>query len=549
MAGFKRDLGYWQLTAIAFGGVIGSGWLLGAMYAAQAAGPASLITWVLGGLALLVIAVVMVEFGASLPRTGGLVRWPYLTNGRLVATLAGWGIWIAYATNPPSETAAMLQYSSQHISGVYNTKSGNLTAGGIAVAAVLMAVLVALNWFGVQLFARVNAAVTVAKFAVPTLTVICLAAAGFQRSNFTAHGGFAPSGYAASLSAIATAGIIYAYTGFQGPIDLAGEAKNPKRDIPRAVVTALLLSILLYVALEVVFIAAAPVGAGGWAGINLSSPYAQIAVMLNLTWLSWILYADSIVSPSGSALVFTAETSREAYALAQNGFLPAPLRRVHSSGVPRQALLVNYLIGLAFLLSLHSWHKIVAATSILGLFAYSVTLVSQSAYAKAYPERRARWVRGTSVLAPLGFALATLIFYWAGWANVKIAMPVLLVAVVVYAYQHFREHLDIGGVKRGLWLVVYLLLILAISPFGSFGGDEKIRGPWDSVIVAVIGLVAYYAGVHFAEGQLREHPIQVTDDDDEDSDPEAASPGSPASSGAPDSDDWSGEVAGDSGGE
>ena len=63
MFGFKRDLGYWQLTAIGLGGVIGSGWLLGALYAANAAGPASLITWVVGGLALLVIALVMVELG------------------------------------------------------------------------------------------------------------------------------------------------------------------------------------------------------------------------------------------------------------------------------------------------------------------------------------------------------------------------------------------------------------------------------------------------------------------------------------------------------
>lgn len=519
MTQFKRHLGFWQLTAIGLGGVIGSGWLLGAEAAAQSAGPASLITWVLGGLALLVIALVMVELGATLPRTGGLVRWPYLTSGRLVATLVGWGIWIAYATNPPSEAAAMLQYSSAHVPHIYS--NGSLTALGIVVAAVLMLLLVALNWFGVLLFARVNAAVTVAKFVVPIATVICLGLAGFHSSAFTSHGGFAPSGYSASLSAIATAGIIYAYTGFQGPIDLAGEAKNPRRDIPRAVITALLLSILLYVALELVFIGTAPVGSGGWAGIDLSSPYAQIAVMLNLSWFSWVLYADSIVSPGGSALVFTAETSREAYALAQNGFLPAPLRVVHSSGVPRRALLINFVIGLAFLLSLHSWHKIVAATSILGLFAYSVTLVSQSAYARAYPERRARWVRGTSVLAPIGFVLATLIFYWAGWANVKIALPVLLVAVVVYGYQHWREGLDAGGIGRGLWLVVYLLLILAISPFGSFGGDGKLPGPWDSVVIAVIGLAGYFAGVYFAQAQLREHPIHVagepgktTDEDD-----------------------------------
>ena len=100
----------------------------------------------------------------------GLVRWPFLSSGRLVATLVGWGIWIAYATNPPSEAAAMLQYSSAHVSGLYNSGQKELTGLGIvvAVALILILVLVAVNWFGVLLFA----------------------AAGFHGSHYSSHGGF-----------------------------------------------------------------------------------------------------------------------------------------------------------------------------------------------------------------------------------------------------------------------------------------------------------------------------------------------------------------------
>src|ERR1700761_2811941 len=134
--GFRRHLGFWQLTAIAFGGVIGSGWLLSPMHAAAAAGPASLVTWVVGGLGLVLIALVMVGLGATMPVAGGLVRWPLHTSGRLVATLVGTGIWIAYATNPPSESAAMLQYMSKHVGGVYNGSS--LTPLGVLIAAAMM---------------------------------------------------------------------------------------------------------------------------------------------------------------------------------------------------------------------------------------------------------------------------------------------------------------------------------------------------------------------------------------------------------------------------
>jgi amino acid transporter len=87
----RKSLGYWQLTAIGFSGVIGSGWLLGAMYAAQYAGPEAVVSWVIGGVVLALIALVMASLGGARPEAGGLVRWPYYSNGRFVATMAGWG--------------------------------------------------------------------------------------------------------------------------------------------------------------------------------------------------------------------------------------------------------------------------------------------------------------------------------------------------------------------------------------------------------------------------------------------------------------------------
>ncbi len=519
----RRSMGFWQLTAISFSGVIGSGWLLAALYAAQAAGPDAMVTWLIGGVALLLIALVMVELGGSRPESGGLVRWPYYASGRLVATLVGWGIWIAYATNPPSESAAMLQYMSKYVSGVYN--GTRLTALGVLLAAGIMAVFVVINWFGVLLFANVNGALTVAKFVVPTLTVICLFASGFHGSNYTAHGGFAPYGFSAGLSAIATAGIIYAYTGFQGPIDLSGEARNPRRDVPWSVITALVGSMLLYLALQAVFIGVMPGHEliHGWSGVSLSSPFAQLAVMLNLSWLSWVLYADAIASPAGSALTFTATTARESYAMAKNRFLPAAAGKVHErSGVPRRAMLINYVIGLAFLLPFQSWHSIVAATSVLGLFAYSISAVAQSAFRRAEPRRVAGWVRGTKVLAPVSFVIASLILYWATWQELRIALPVLLVGVLVYGYQQYREGVDRRDIRLGLWLVVFLIAILIMSAIGSFGGAKWIPAPWDSVVVAVIAVIAFVQGVRDAGRHMEAHPP-----------PSPASPAAPSAVAAP----------------
>jgi amino acid transporter len=508
----KRHLGFWQLTAIGFSGVIGSGWLLGAAAAAAEAGSASIITWLVGGAALLLIALVMVELGASRPESGGLVRYPFYSNGRLVATLIGWGIWVAYATNPPSEAAAMLQYASHYIDGIYDTGSGSLTGLGTLVAIGLMAIFVLLNWFSVQLFARVNVLLTVFKFVIPALTAILLLASGFDSSHLSGPGGFAPYGWSASLSAIATAGIIYAYTGFQGPIDLSGEAKNPKRDVPWSVITALVLSMVVYLALQLAFLCATPNSElnHGWSGVNFDSPYAQLATLLGLGWLSTLLYVDAIVSPAGSALVFTAETSRASYAMAKNRFFPAAIAKVHTgSGVPRRALLLNFVIGLAFLLPFRSWQSIVAATSELGLFAYSISAISESAFRKSRPDHVAGWVKGMRVIAPISFVVATLILYWAGWNELRIAIPVLLAAGVVYLYQQKRERIGWLDARAGMWLLAYLGAVLLMSWLGTFGDGplKLIAAPWDSVAVAAIGVAGFVGGTRAAERYLADNPV------------------------------------------
>jgi peptidoglycan/LPS O-acetylase OafA/YrhL len=83
---------------------------------------------------------------------------------------------------------------------------------------------------------------------------------------------------------------------------------------------------------------------------------------------------------------------------------------------------------------------------------------------------------------------------------------VLLVGAAVYAYQQIRQGMDSDDLKVGLWLVVYLLAILLMSGIGSFGGTKTIPAPWDSVIVAVIGLAAFFRGVHDARRHLAGHP-------------------------------------------
>jgi hypothetical protein len=123
----------------------------------------------------------------------------------------------------------------------------------------------------------------------------------------------------------------------------------------------------------------------------------------------------------------------------------------------------------------------------------------------AFPGGVPRWLLW---LAPLAFVLATLIIYWAGWHELRIALPILLIGVLVYAYQHWRAGAPWRDARLGMWLVAYLALVLLVSGIGSadFGGTNWIPAPWDSVVVAVIALVSWLFGVRAGMRHLAEHP-------------------------------------------
>lgn len=311
--GLKKELGLLDLTMASLGAIIGSGWLFGALYAANDAGPASIISWIIGGFAVLLIGLVYAELGSMLPESGAIVRYPHYTHGHLTGFIMGWAAWIAYASVPAIEAEGVMQYAAHYAPGLWDgtAKVPVLTGTGLLVAALLMVAFFVINYYGVRTFAKVNTVVTILKFVMPSLTIIVFLFSGLHWTNLSSHGGFAPSGSSGVLVALATSGVIFAYLGFRQAVDLSGEARNPQRDIPRALIYSIGIGIILYVLLEVVFIAAVPVAdlAKGWANVALTSPFAQVAASLNLGFFVTLLYADAILSPAGTGNVYIASTT------------------------------------------------------------------------------------------------------------------------------------------------------------------------------------------------------------------------------------------------
>ena len=501
----RRDLGFWGLTAIGFSNILGSGWLFAAMYAAQTAGPASLLSWLAAGALCVLVALVMVELGVSRPEGGGTVRWPLFASGRLVGTLIGWSTLLS-GGGTAAEITAIMQYAGHYLPWVYH--DGSLTASGLGVALALSVLLTALNWFGVRLFARLNNLVSVFKVVVPVLTVVALLASGYHSGRLTApaHGGFAPYGYPAVLSALASGGIVYSLNGFQAPLDFSGETGSPRRSLPGSVLAGIGLALLLYLALQFAFLFTVPerLLGHGWAGVSFDSPFGQLALILNLQWVSSLLYVDAVVSPGGSAYVGVAIDARHTYALAKNRTLPRLLMRVSGRrGIPQRALLLNLVVIVVFLLPFSGWQQIVGVMGDLYLLIYAASAVAVAVFGGRADGRLRGWIPGLVWIAPLSFVVASEFVYWSGWHSLRLALPMVLIGLPLFLLlrPEHREEPTLGAeLRRGAWLVVYLLVLTLLSWLGSFKGSGRLPAPYDSVTVAVVSAAVFVWAVRAGRG-------------------------------------------------
>jgi amino acid transporter len=318
----RREIGAFSLLATGLGSIIGSGWLFGAWRTAALAGPGAVWAWLIGAIIISTIALIYAELGAMLPEPGGMVRYTHISHGPLAGFLAAWANWISIVSVIPVEAEASVQYMSSWpyawAHALYVSASGGrgeLSSSGLAISAGLVLVYFSLNYWGVRLFARSNSAITAFKLVVPMLTGIALIASGFHLQNFSVGitSTTSSGGVTGILTAVATAGIVFSFNGFQSPINLAGEARAPARSIPAAVLGSIGIATIVYLVLQTAYIGSVPpamLARMGWNGIDFSSPFAQLALLANLQWLAALLYIDAFVSPSGTGITYTATTAR-----------------------------------------------------------------------------------------------------------------------------------------------------------------------------------------------------------------------------------------------
>ena len=506
----RRDVGFWGLMFVSLGSIIGSGWLLGALTAAKLAGPASLLSWVLAAIILGMLALVHAELGAAYPIAGGTARFPAFAFGPLAGFAAGWMAWLQAVSIAPIEVEATLSYSD-HIGWVHdNVKmlhdDGTLTGTGLVIASVFMLLFIVINIVGVKLLSESNSITVIWKTAIPLLTIAVLVLLTFHAGNFTAGGGFAPYG-AHGVFAALPAGVVFALQGFEQAIQLAGEAKKPQQDVSRAVITATVIGTVVYILLEIAFIGALSPGhlTHGWAnpiGEGDFGPYATLATGAGAAWLAWMLYADAVISPAGTGLVYTATSSRLSYALGREKALPKAVAKVSKKGVPLVSILIAFVVGEICFLPFPSWSKLVALVTEATAIMYAFAPVALTALRKRDPDRpRPYRLPAFQVLAPLSFVAANLIIYWSGfqaeWKLGVASVLGLIIFGVTRAFLPAAERTPLN-LTSSAWVWPWFGVMVILGALGRYGGSNTIPDWWDIVIVAIWSLIVYYVAVRLA---------------------------------------------------
>lgn len=527
--GLKRSVGFYGLMFISLGSIIGSGWLLGALTAAKVAGPASILSWVLAAAMLSLLALTYAELGATYPVAGGAAKFSYYSHGPIVGFTAGWIGWLQAVFIAPIEVLAVITYinSVSWVNHHFNMISklgdnaGLLNAQGLMVAVVLMFLFTSVNLAGAKFLSDSNVIVVIWKTAVPVLAIAIVAYLQFDPANFHAGGGFMPFGFHGVFAAL-TGGVVFALQGFEQAVQLAGEARNPKRDLSRAIIMAMAIGAVLYSLLQVVMIGGLNPAhlANGWKQPLGTDPsdygaWYTLALAVGAGWLAKVLIIDAVISPAGTGVVYVATTARLSYALGEERELPSALTNINSKGVPWVSILVAAVIGCIALGPFKSWSSLVTVITGATAMMYAFAPISLAALHRVDGRRpRSYRLPMPSLVLPAAFCSANLIIYWGGFDTTwKLVCAVTGGLVLFSAGAWIKRTSAASTIRNAAWMAPWLAGHVIIGWLGRYGAAATNLLPnWiDIAVVIVFALAIYYIAVGLSMSETETAPALTKD--------------------------------------
>jgi amino acid transporter len=495
----KRKLNKINLLFISFAAIFGSGWLFAPFYAAQIAGPASLLAWALGALISIVIGITMAEVITLFPETGGLNSIARVTHGELLSLMVTVFNLLVFVMLPAIEVRAVLQYSSSYFKFLINSDNG-FSALGYAFAIILLTGVTLVNLYGARLMTLLTHLTVGFKVLTPILLCssflyVLLSSQNLNHANFS---GFFPVHWEQIFQAIATSGIIFSFNGFNQATVFAGEAKNPSKAIPFAIIGSILFSGTLYCLIQYVFIVSVQQDslARGWGHLSFvgdQGPFAGMAVLLGLHWLVMVIYADAVVSPLGTAFNYASAAPRLFYVLSENNKIFSKLRILNQHGVPYVSIAITLVLEIAAFFLLPSLKAMISILVAAFVLCYTVAPVSLLKLRRTHPElHRPFRVKYAPYLCFLSLLFSNLMVFSCGWIAIRNLIFVAGILLAFYLGLNRNRMNSFIELLRGCgWFLFQLIAIVVLVCLYEF---YQVPFSISAIGIAVVSIISLYIG-------------------------------------------------------
>ena len=322
-----RVLGAMDLTMLGIGAVIGTGiFVLTGVAAAQHAGPALILSFVIAGLACVFAALCYAEFASTVPVAGSVYSYSYFTLGEIVAWLIGWDLVLEYGLAVSAVAVGWSGYFQNLIGGFGIHLPVALSgAPGSAPGAVFnlpsFLIILVITWLlskGIRESAKVNNIMVFIKVAV-VLVFIAVGVWYVKPANWSP---FMPFGFDGVMTGAAT--IFFAYLGFDAVSTAAEEVKNPKKDLPIGIIGSLTICTILYIAVSAILTGIVP-----YAQLDVAAPVAFAMNYIGQDWFAGLISLGAICGITTVLLVMAYGQIRLFFAMSRDGLIPSLFSKVH----------------------------------------------------------------------------------------------------------------------------------------------------------------------------------------------------------------------------
>lgn len=418
--GLVRAVSRWQIVGLSINDVIGSGIYLLPAATAALLGPLSLWAVLLAGVAVALLVLCYAQAASYFDEPGGSYLYAREAFGRFAGFEIGWMIWLTRI----SSAAALSNGLADAVVRFWPAAAGGGARLGIVVGS--LGLLTAINVIGVKSAARTGVALVIGKL-VPLLLFVAIGV--FYVDWSWAFSGKTPDPRDVGNLGEAALLLLFAYAGFENIPAAAGEYRNPRRDVPFALITMIVTVTLIYAAVQVVAQGTLPNVA------QSATPLADAASGFGGEALALILTVGATISILGTTSNTVMLGPRFLFALAKDGYGPAFLARVHPRfRTPAAAILLQGVLSLALALS-GSFVQLALLSMVTRLFAYIGTAAAVLVLARRYGDRPGALRLPGGPLIPLAaLLLALALLLSASWQNLAAAGVALLVGALFYRF-------------------------------------------------------------------------------------------------------------------